>query len=107
MGAFLRQQKRDSFAISTKVGRLLQPRCQSAEDDHYKGTPRVRPQFDFSYDGVMRSVEESLDRLGLDRVDVLLVHDPDDHYDAAVNGAFRALHAPARRRHGQARSAPA
>lgn len=91
VGGFLRQQKRDSFAISTKVGRLLRPGANSAEDDHYKGAPALRPQFDFSYDGVMRSVEESLDRLGLDRVDVLLVHDPDEHYDAAVNGAFRAL----------------
>jgi D-threo-aldose 1-dehydrogenase len=91
LGAFLRQQKRDSFAISTKVGRLLHPDAGSAEDDDYKGAPALRPQFDFSYDGVMRSVEESLDRLGLDRVDVLLLHDPDDHYDAAVNGAFRAL----------------
>lgn len=91
VGDFLRQQKRDSFAISTKVGRLLRPEANSAEDDHYKGTPALRPQFDFSYDGVMRSVEESLVRLGLDRVDVLLVHDPDDHYDDAVSGAFRAL----------------
>lgn len=91
LGSFLRQQKRDTFAISTKVGRLLRPDPNSAEDDHYKGAPALRPQFDFSYDGVMRSVEESLERLGLDRVDVLLVHDPDDHYDDAVNGAFRAL----------------
>lgn len=91
LGGFLRQQKRDSFAISTKVGRLLRPEANSAEDDHYKGAPALRPQFDFSYDGVMRSVEESLVRLGLDRVDVLLVHDPDDHYDDAVSGAFRAL----------------
>lgn len=91
LGGFLRQQARDSFAISTKVGRLLRPATTSGEDDHYKGTPAERPQFDFSYDGVMRSVEESLGRLGLDRVDVLLVHDPDDHYDAAVGGAFRAL----------------
>ena len=91
LGGFLRQQKRDSFAISTKVGRLLRPEANSAEDDHYKGAPALRPQFDFSYDGVMRSVAESLDRLGLDRVDVLLVHDPDDHYDDAVSGAFRAL----------------
>lgn len=91
VGGFLRQQKRDSFAISTKVGRLLRPEANSAEDDHYKGAPALRPQFDFSYDGVMRSVEESLVRLGLDRVDVLLVHDPDDHYDDVVSGAFRAL----------------
>ncbi|RTM13955.1 MAG: aldo/keto reductase [Bradyrhizobiaceae bacterium] len=92
LGAFLRQQKRDSYVISTKVGRLLRaPNDGTAEDEHYKGTPRERPVFDFSYDGVMRSVEESLGRLGLDRVDVLLVHDPDDHYDEAVSGAFRAL----------------
>ena len=61
------------------------------EDGHYKGTPAERPQFDFSYDGVMRSVEESLARLGLDHVDVLLVHDPDDHYKEAADGTFRAL----------------
>ncbi|MDA9432765.1 aldo/keto reductase [Bradyrhizobium sp. CCBAU 51627] len=92
LGAFLRQQPRDSYAISTKVGRLLRvPDGAAVEDDHYKGTPRERPVFDFSHDGVMRSVGESLVRLGLDRVDVLLVHDPDDHYDEAVSGAFRAL----------------
>jgi D-threo-aldose 1-dehydrogenase len=92
LGSFLRQQKRDSFAISTKVGRLLRtPDGTTVEDDHFKDAPALRPKFDFSYNGVMRSVEESLDRLGLDRVDVLLVHDPDDHYDEAVSGAFRAL----------------
>jgi D-threo-aldose 1-dehydrogenase len=91
LGGFLRQQKRDSFAISTKVGRLLRSATAAPEDDHYKETPAERPQFDFSYDGVMRSVEESLARLGLDRVDVLLVHDPDDHYENAAAGAFRAL----------------
>ncbi|WP_315778054.1 MULTISPECIES: aldo/keto reductase [unclassified Bradyrhizobium] len=92
LGAFLRHQPRDSYVISTKVGRLLRPDpAASGEDPHYKGTPPLRPQFDYSYDGVMRSVEESLVRLGLDRVDILLVHDPDDHYDEAVAGAFRAL----------------
>jgi D-threo-aldose 1-dehydrogenase len=91
LGGFLRRQQRDSFAISTKVGRLLRPAMAEAEDGHYQGTPAVRPQFDFSHDGVMRSVEESLARLGLDHVDVLLVHDPDDHYEDAVSGAFRAL----------------
>lgn len=92
LGAFLRQQPRESYAISTKVGRLLRaPEGAVAEDEHYKGTPRERPVFDFSYDGVMRSLEESLARLGLDRIDVLLVHDPDDHYDDAITGAFRAL----------------
>lgn len=91
LGQFLRGQPRDSYVISTKVGRLLRAEAAPADDPHYKGTPRLRPQFDFSHDGVLRSVEESLVRLGLDRIDVLLVHDPDDHYDAAVSGAFRAL----------------
>src|SRR3954452_8607554 len=92
LGAFLRQQPRESYVVSTKVGRLLRaPDGAAAEDDYYKSGQRERPVFDFSHDGVMRSVEESLARLGLDRVDVLLVHDPDDHYDEAVAGAFRAL----------------
>lgn len=92
LGAFLRKQPRDSYVISTKVGRLLRPDATATnEDPHYKGAPPLRPRFDYSYDGVMRSVEESLVRLGLDRIDVLLVHDPDDHYDEAVAGAFRAL----------------
>jgi D-threo-aldose 1-dehydrogenase len=92
LGAFLRQQPRESYVVSTKVGRLLRaPDGAATDDDYYKSGQRERPVFDFSYDGVMRSVEESLARLGLDRVDVLLVHDPDDHYDEAVAGAFRAL----------------
>ena len=92
LGAFLRKQPRDNYVLSTKVGRLLRPDVGAPrEDPHYKGTPPLRPRFDYSYDGVMRSVEESLVRLGLDRIDILLVHDPDDHYDEAVAGAFRAL----------------
>jgi D-threo-aldose 1-dehydrogenase len=92
LGRFLRHQERGSFVLSTKVGRLLRPRGSApAEDRHYKGTPIERPKFDYSYEGVMRSVDESLNRLGLDRVDILLVHDPDNHYDEAIAGAFRAL----------------
>jgi len=93
LGAFLRLQKRSSFVLSTKVGRLLRRTTDSEppDDPAYKGTPPERPVFDFSYDGVMRSVDESLVRLGLDRIDILFVHDPDDHHDAAVDGAFRAL----------------
>jgi len=47
--------------------------------------------FDFSYDGTMRSLEESLKRLGLDRVDIVYIHDPDEHYDEAIRGAYPAL----------------
>lgn len=92
LGAFLRSKPRDSFVLSTKVGRLLRRRdAPPKEDRHYKGTPEERPRSDYSHDGVLRSVDESLQRLGLDRVDILLVHDPDRHYDAAVSGAFKAL----------------
>ena len=92
LGRFLCTQPRNDYVISTKVGRLLRADDTApAEDDHYKGTSGARPHFDYSYDGVMRSVDESLTRLGLDRIDILLVHDPDDHYDEAVSGAFQAL----------------
>jgi D-threo-aldose 1-dehydrogenase len=47
--------------------------------------------FDFSYDGVRRSVEASLERLGIDHVDMLFIHDPDEHHDEAISGAYRAL----------------
>jgi len=57
----------------------------------YRDVPPVQPVFDFSYDGVMRSVEESLERLGVDRVDVLYIHDPDDHPEEALAGAYPAL----------------
>ncbi|HEX2890708.1 MAG TPA: aldo/keto reductase [Vineibacter terrae] len=93
LGAFLRTQPRDSFVLSTKVGRLLRRPTmgEPPPDPAYKGTPPERPVFDFSYDGVMRSVDESLARLGLERIDILFIHDPDDHYDAAIDGAVRAL----------------
>ncbi|HLL68087.1 MAG TPA: aldo/keto reductase [Micromonosporaceae bacterium] len=85
---------RDEFVISTKVGRLLAPVEDpgDAMDSEGFAVPathvRVR---DYSRDGIMRSLESSLERLGLDRVDILLVHDPDDHYSEALNGAFPAL----------------
>jgi D-threo-aldose 1-dehydrogenase len=72
--------------LSTKVGRLLRP-----GESGWPGAPPLQAYFDFSYDATLRSLEESLLRLGLDRVDVALVHDPDEHYDEAIAGAYRAL----------------
>lgn len=80
--------------VSTKVGRLLEPRenRDGAQDDEGFAVPaacaRVR---DYSRDGVLRSLEASLERLGADRVDILYVHDPDDYEDEALDGAFPAL----------------
>jgi D-threo-aldose 1-dehydrogenase len=104
LGGALRERPRDDFVVSTKVGRLLVPIDDVAPDadvDHqavdgvddasYAGTPAVRVVFDYTFDGVMRSVEESLGRLGLDRVDVLYIHDPDDHWEDAIRGAYPAL----------------
>lgn len=89
-GAVLRRYPRDEFALSTKVGRLLRP-GEPSPHGQFKGTPNVVPVFDFSYDSVMRSFAESLERLRLDRVDILYIHDPDEHYEAARDGAFPAL----------------
>jgi D-threo-aldose 1-dehydrogenase len=88
-GAVLSTVARDSFRISTKVGRLLQPATSGSA--MFPGEPAMRRVFDFSADGVRRSLEESLERLGLDRVDIVLVHDPDDHMDQALDEAFPVL----------------
>lgn len=90
LGEGLQGLPRDSYVVATKVGRLLRAGAH-LDKRYYFGTPEVNPVFDFSYDGVMRSVEESLERLGLDRVDILHVHDPDDHVEEALDGAVRAL----------------
>jgi D-threo-aldose 1-dehydrogenase len=55
-------------------------------------TPNVRPVFDYTRDGVRRSIDESLRRLGLDRVDIVYIHDPDDRWEAAIGEAYPALH---------------
>ncbi|MGH9063776.1 MAG: aldo/keto reductase [Acidimicrobiales bacterium] len=83
--------------VATKVGRLLRSGAPAdltqwqAGEPIYKATPPVNPVFDFSYDGVLRSLGESLTRLGRDRVDVVHIHDPDEHYDEALRGAYPAL----------------
>lgn len=76
VGRLLAQRRRRDFILSTKVGRLLLP-CEKDEVNgiFFVETPQVRFVYDYSYDGVMRSYEESLKRLGLDRVDILYVHD--------------------------------
>ncbi|MEM9010976.1 MAG: aldo/keto reductase [Pseudomonadota bacterium] len=78
VGGFLSQKPRDSFTLSTKAGRVLED-CPPAEatPDKFVDTPSRRIVYDYSYDGVMRSFEQSLDRLGLDRIDILLCHDVD------------------------------
>jgi D-threo-aldose 1-dehydrogenase len=93
LGEALKGVPRDRFVLATKVGRLLVPKeaGDNNQDDYWGNPPPVRPRFDFSYDGVMRSFEESLKRLNLGRIDILHIHDPDDHYEEAIRGAYPAL----------------
>ncbi|MGY6498866.1 MAG: aldo/keto reductase [Microcella sp.] len=91
LGQALRRYSREDFIVSTKVGRLLKQRSEQPDSASDDGSDELVRVFDFSRDGVMRSLESSLQRLGLDRVDVVLVHDPDDHYSEALDGAFPAL----------------
>jgi D-threo-aldose 1-dehydrogenase len=88
LGAALRARPREEFVLSTKVGRLLRPGEPPAM---FKGAPPLGPVFDFSDDAARRSLDESLERLGLDRVDIALIHDPDDHFEEALAGAYVAL----------------
>ncbi|MDE2848225.1 MAG: aldo/keto reductase [Gemmatimonadota bacterium] len=82
---------RESFVLATKVGRLLVPDPARDQDVWSDDLPPVGPVFDYSYDGTLRSLEESLVRLKLDRVDILHIHDPDNHYVEAMEGSYRAL----------------
>ena len=98
VGSVLRTKPRDAFVLSTKVGRLLRRTAASGPTDFVDADER-EPVFDFSADGVRRSLEESLERLGLDRVDVVLIHDPEQHLDQAV-GEARGTRAAPRRGNG-------
>lgn len=79
LNRFLRDKPRDDYVLSTKVGRLLQP-CgpdQRSGLGKWFDVPDRREVYDYSYDGVMRSVEQSLERLGVSRIDLLFAHDID------------------------------
>jgi D-threo-aldose 1-dehydrogenase len=88
---------RAGLVVSTKAGRLLRegaPRDDTQYHDgisFYQDVPSAGPIWDFSYDGVRRSVEESLERVGVGRFDVLHLHDPDDHLPQAATTAYHAL----------------
>ena len=84
LGRALAGIPRDQYVLSTKVGRLV-PGYEVG------GPSGDRWEFDFSADATRRSIEHSLARLGVDRIDVLLIHDADDHFDAAVTGAYPVL----------------
>jgi len=95
LGAALRDRPRELFVISTKVGRMLEPNPRPAGSDLAAGgfavPDTLRRRLDFSAAAARRSLEGSLERLGLDRVDLVYVHDPDDHVDGALAGAIPEL----------------
>jgi D-threo-aldose 1-dehydrogenase len=91
LGAFLRTRPRSQAIICTKVGRVLMPGdARPGDESFYADTDLVRVR-DYSRDGVRRSLEESLARAGLDRFDLVLIHDPDDHWAQAIDEAYPAL----------------
>lgn len=92
MGRGLAGVAPDSRVLATKVGRVLVPvDPRRLEPDEFQNPAPFKPVFDYSYDGVMRSFEESLRRLNVERIDILHIHDPDNHYDQAIRGAYTAL----------------
>ncbi len=94
LGAALATRPRDEFVLSTKVGRLLVPsgNPEGTMDDGLFVVPgTLRREWDFSRDGIRRSIFESLERLGLDRIDIAYLHDPDDYGDQANDQAIPAL----------------
>jgi D-threo-aldose 1-dehydrogenase len=96
LGAALAGRPRSEFLISTKVGRWLEPTTGGGSDlpiGWYDIPATHRRVWDFSADGVKRSLDASLERLGLDRVDIVYLHDPDDHWAEAVEQAYPALDA--------------
>lgn len=95
LGEFLAEKPRGEFVVSTKVGKLLveNPEGARPDDEGFAVTSSLTRRRDYSADGIRRSLDQSLERLGLDRVDIVFVHDPDDYFREALDGAFPALDA--------------
>ncbi|HEY6493130.1 MAG TPA: aldo/keto reductase [Trebonia sp.] len=95
LGAALASRPREDYVLSTKVGRLLAPNPAPTGSDLASGGFAVPDdlvrRLDFSRDGVLRSLEASLGRLGVSRIDIVYVHDPDEHVDQAITEAVPVL----------------
>ena len=101
LGGYLPTLNRNHFALSTKIGRLLVPQNEGERFPNMRDRENVAIQYDYSADAVRKSLESSLERLGLDRVDILLCHDIDawthegdqpEIYRKAAEGALPELH---------------
>jgi len=93
LGAALAGRPRSEYLLSTKVGRRLEPLSPAGhlDDEGFDVTATHRRVWDFSRDGVLRSLEESLGRLGVDAVDIVYLHDPDEHRREVLETAYPAL----------------
>ncbi len=93
LGAALASRPRDEYVVSTKVGRLLEAAAPPLDRDTegFAVPGNLVRRLDYSADGVRRSLEASLERLGLDHVDIALIHDPDCHEEQAFREAYPAL----------------
>src|ERR1019366_7931082 len=93
LGAALAGRPRSDFVLSTKVGRRLEPLSPAGQvdDEGFDVTATHRRVWDFSRDGVIRSLEASLERLGVDAVDIVYLHDPDEYRREALDTAYPAL----------------
>ncbi|WP_042391697.1 aldo/keto reductase [Streptacidiphilus carbonis] len=94
LGAALADRPREQFTVSTKVGRLLRPKDAPVGSDLVDGfdVPDTHERvWDFSATGVRRGIEESLVRMGLDRIDIVYLHDPDHHEEQAFGSAYPEL----------------
>src|SRR5689334_19999469 len=93
LGAALATRPRDDYVLSSKVGRLLEPVAvvDGLDDEGFMVPATHRRRWDFSRDGIRRSLDESLQRLGLDRLDIVYLHDPDDHWTEVLETGYAAL----------------
>ncbi|WP_328752891.1 aldo/keto reductase [Streptomyces sp. NBC_00285] len=93
LGTTLRNHPREQYVVSSKVGRLLVPNEQprGVDTEGFVVRDDLRRQWDFSRDGVLRSIDDTLTRTGLDRLDIVYLHDPDDHWPQAADEAMPTL----------------
>jgi D-threo-aldose 1-dehydrogenase len=90
-GLALRGRPRDEFVLCTKVGRLIEPGGPDIQPIWAEPPAGLGPRLDYSYRAVIRSLEDSLSRMGIDHIDVLHIHDPELDFATASTEALRAL----------------
>ena len=91
LGEYLQPFPRSSYVISSKLGRVLVPTSGAADPDFADANTDVERVFDYTASGIERSLKDSLERLGLDFLDIAFIHDPDDYADVAITQAYPAL----------------